>query len=145
GASLYSQLDYTFTAAGTYYLGVSAWSNFTYDPHFVASGTDAPADRLGDYRLSLSLLAQADVPDTIDTALDTGMGPLTPSYTMPMENIGNGRWGAKDVDMYKFTANAGERLTAQTSLPPGGIPADTVLRLFDNTGAELEFNDDYPP
>ena len=43
-----------------------------------------------------------DVGDTTETAAD--LGTLTPGSTLPRtEEIGNGPYGSRDIDMYKFT------------------------------------------
>src|SRR5262245_51954116 len=49
---------------------------------------------------------------------------------------------APGLDMYRFQAGQGTSLTAWTSLPPGGSPVDTYLRLFDENGQELWHDDD---
>src|SRR5262249_59238279 len=40
-------------------------------------------------------------------------------------------------DLYQFRVQAGQVLTATTSLPTGGAPVDTVLTLFDAAGGML--------
>lgn len=51
-ASLYSQLIYTFTTAGLYYLGISGTGNSAYNPNSVGSGTTGS---IGDYQIALTL------------------------------------------------------------------------------------------
>src|SRR5207248_1116580 len=94
-----------------------------------------------DYGLSLTL---ADPPppdaigDTLATALVTGLGTAASSYTMPSARIGDGTWAELDVDLYKFTAAAGQKLTARTSIPAGVTDLTyATLRLFDAAGHEL--------
>ena len=80
--------------------------------------------------------------DTLATALSTSLGSASGRPVVFTEEIGDGPWARKDVDLYKFTASAGDRLTAITALPTGGRTMDTYLRLFDSSGVELAFNDD---
>jgi hypothetical protein len=124
---------------------VSAYDNSSYNPGVAGSGRAANNGTTGDYRLYIGLMQHKDVGDTLRTALDTGLGPVSGSYTMPWEVLGNGRFSRYDVDLYRFRADAGGTLTAQTSLPAGGVsPTDTYLRLFDSHGAELANNDNNP-
>ena len=102
------RIDYTFASAGTYYIGVSSSLNTAYDPAVAGSGT---AGDTGDYGLSLNL----DHGDTLTTALSTGLTTAQPlTFT---EDVGDGPWVNKDVDLYKFTASADDRLTAITAAP----------------------------
>ncbi len=132
GKTGYSSLAYTFTAGGTYYIGVSGYPNSDYNPK---TGGGVVAGGTGDYRLVLNL----DHGDALATALGTGLTTASPrSFT---EDLGDGAWGNKDVDIYKFTASAGDTLTAATALPTGGKAMDTYLRLFDASGVQLAAND----
>ncbi|MEZ6120476.1 MAG: PPC domain-containing protein [Pirellulaceae bacterium] len=49
--SLYSQINYTFATAGTYYVGVSGYPNLNYDPFEGGSGVTETG---GDYRLTIA-------------------------------------------------------------------------------------------
>jgi hypothetical protein len=84
-----------------------------------------------------------DVGDTLATALNTGLQSAGGTFTFT-EPIGDGPFGNRDVDIYRFTAPANSGLRARTSLPSGGHAMDTVLRLFDASGTELARNDDDP-
>ena len=86
--------------------------------------------------------AHADVGDSIATAEVTGLGPAPGSYAMPMERIGDGPFGLNDVDLYRIEAQRGQLITAITSYPGSGLLADTILRLFDESGRLVTFNDD---
>jgi hypothetical protein len=81
------------------------------------------------------------VPDTIATALATGLGPGAGSYSKTTP-IGDNAFGSKDVDLFKITGAEGSTLTALTSFPTNGQIADTVLRLFDASGNQLAVDDD---
>ena len=52
-----SLIRYALAGAGTYYVGVSGYSNFPYDP---ATGGSGRAGSTGAYELSLTLTAEAD-------------------------------------------------------------------------------------
>lgn len=51
--------------------------------------------------------------------------------------------GPQDVDMYRFEVTAPGTVTLTTSAVSGEPEGDTVLRLFDGSGAEIAANDDY--
>lgn len=53
----YSQFTFTFTVAGTYYVGVSGYPNYNYDPTAGGSGVDGDT---GDYRLDLTMVSPAN-------------------------------------------------------------------------------------
>src|SRR5439155_10713147 len=55
-----------------------------------------------------------DVGDTISAALNTHLGTSVGTYTMLSEHLGDGSYGALDVDMYAFKAKAGQVMTATT-------------------------------
>ena len=76
------------------------------------------------------------------TAVGTGLNSASALPVTFSEVIGDGTWGGKDVDLFRFTASAGDRLTAVTALPTDGQAMDTYLRLFDASGVELAANDD---
>ena len=93
-----------------------------------------------------------DVGNTQATARETGI------YADPDDDgsdggrfafagsIGNGPLGLQDVDLFQFEALAGQGLTAETFNPDDSLElADTVLRLFDETGEQLAFNNNVGP
>lgn len=118
GSSLFSRIDYQLAADGTYYVGVSGAGNWYYGPGLGGSGTSGST---GNYRLDLSLFTPvADAAgDTLATALNTGVGPTSGPFTATTP-IGDGLYLGKDVDIYKFTAQAGQGLAAVTSAPNTG-------------------------
>jgi hypothetical protein len=138
GGGLYSRIEnFVFSASGTYYVGVSGYPNYYYSPNTAGSGT---AGGTGDYRLDVNLFVPtADAAgDTLATAQVTGIGQA-PSFSVNA-TIGDGLYLNNDVDLYRVQANAGQVVTAVTSLPAGGTPMETVLRLFDSSGNELTNN-----
>ncbi|MCU0962468.1 MAG: GEVED domain-containing protein [Pirellulaceae bacterium] len=83
---------------------------------------------------------EGDIGDTMATAENTGLG--SGSYALQTA-IGDGTWGERDVDIYQVTVVAGAQLVAETSIGTGSNYMDTVLTLFDASGQELAYNDDY--
>lgn len=71
----------------------------------------------------------ADVGDTLAVALPTALGPAAGTYTMPSQSVGDGHFGALDVDLYRIDATAGQVLKATTAAPGGNgnNTADTLL------------------
>ena len=130
----YSRLDYAFTDAGTYYVGVSGYGNGAYNPSIGGSGS---VGETGKYRLEMGF----DVGDTLASAAITGITDLGDRFQYPNMRLGDGSFAARDVDMYTFTARADSRLTAITSQPWGEDAMETVLRLFDAEGNELAVAD----
>ncbi|MBT3201177.1 MAG: S8 family serine peptidase, partial [Phycisphaerales bacterium] len=57
--------------------------------------------------------------------------------------IGDGLWGYDDVDLFVFQANEPGTFVAETDTTVLGSDLDTVLRLFDSDGNELDWNDDW--
>jgi len=140
GNGLQAVINYTVPTTGTYFLAVSGSGNSRYNPNVAGSGIAAST---GSYVLDVAVFGIQpppwwfDVGDTLNTALDTGLEcGGTACY---VESISTPR----DVDMYGFYATAGTVLWAETSLPNGGTPMDTYLRVFDAWGNELTADDDH--
>jgi hypothetical protein len=134
----YSQLDYVFTSGGTYYIGVSGDSNYNYDPTVGGSGFYGWST--GDYRLdmTLSIPVKDSVGDTLADAQATGLGNNgKKAYNTNQKTIGDGWYGAKDVDLYQFQADAGQTLTSLVSFPKGSTLGGVTIRLFDSSGNEI--------
>jgi hypothetical protein len=143
---VYSRIVYTFTATGTYYVGVSGNPNQNYNPNVAGSGGNARSR--GTYSLDLALVALApdNVGDTLANALVTGLGErgrTSRGYTMPEARIGDNQYLSKDVDLYRFEGTAGQTIIATTSQAESGAYTDTWLRLFDADGRQLTANDDF--
>ncbi|MBI3468045.1 MAG: DVUA0089 family protein [Planctomycetes bacterium] len=126
--SLESYLEYTFSSAGTYYLGVSGYPNRSYNA--VTGGDDVSA-RTGAYTLILNPL---DLDDQISEA--TALGPMTQTLTRSGETISIGT----DVDVFSFSVAAGQRIAFDIDRPSGSL--NSLLRLFDSNGTQLAVNDD---
>lgn len=71
--------------------------------------------------------------DTIGLATDLG---ITAAGTATRDaDVGDGAFGLRDVDLFRFSAASGTTLTASVSVLGGQL--DTILRLFDAGGNEL--------
>jgi len=71
-----------------------------------------------------------DVNDQTSEAIPVGERTKSKTFSGSIEN-------ARDVDLYKLTVNAGERLTFDTDVP-GKL--DSVVRLFDSRGVQIAIN-----
>lgn len=131
---------YTFNTAGTYYVGVSLLNNSNYNPTVAGSGYYGYGP--GDYTIGVNLFTPtADAAgDTLATARATGLGPTLGTLSATTAAIGDGLYLSKDVDLYKFTAQAGQGFVAVTSAPSAGPAVNPVLRLFDATGQQLAYD-----
>src|SRR5262245_13180497 len=84
-----------------------------------------------------------DVGDTLATALATMLGPPPGTYALTNEFLGDGTFGDRDVDIYRFQVGApGSPVRARTNGPCDSGGMDTILRLFDSSGTQLAVNDD---
>lgn len=83
--------------------------------------------------------ATLDAGDTLGTALPVGIP------TRIAGRIGDGPAAARDVDLYRVTLRAGQRLVADVAARslPGSSTLDSYLRLFNDGGMELARNDDF--
>jgi hypothetical protein len=134
-----SRFEYQLAAGGTYYVGVSGYPNYNYNP---VTGTNTYPGSRGDYQLNLTLATPtADAaPDSISAIAGATLGPANGTFATD-GHIGDGLYPMRDVDLYRIdVATAGQGLTAVTSLPTGGNSMATTLRLFDSAGNQLAAN-----
>lgn len=129
-------LRYTFATAGTYYVGVTNFTNISYDPTtgngIIAGGTDAT----GNY----TLIVQTLLPDNDNTLTKaTAVGAVSTTTKVYFASIDPDI----DIDLYQFTATAGQVVDfdIDTTLNgPGGL--GSYLRLFNSVGQQLASNND---
>ena len=121
-----SFITYTFPADGTYYVGVSNLVNSAYHP---VTGADTPGFGGGDYTLTIAGIG-VDPDDQILEARQVGNGTITGGITT-----------ATDVDMVAITVQAGDHVEFDVDGPAVRLELDSVLRLFDASGAQLAIND----
>ena len=136
GASTESYLEYTFASAGTYYLGVSGFRNASYNP---LTGVGDAAGSTGAYTLTLNNLS--DLNDQISEAIATAVGETIGGVISPTRTSPDPEAEVGDVDMFRFTVAAGQRVGFDIDRPAGSS-LDSWIRLFDAAGTQLAFNDD---
>ncbi|SFI19025.1 pre-peptidase C-terminal domain-containing protein [Planctomicrobium piriforme] len=121
-----SYLEHTFTADGTYYVGVSGFENKDYD---VLTGLgDIDVGVMGDYTLTIK---DFDPDDQISEATSLGVNGITFGEIRKFD----------DVDMFAVTAKAGQTLAFDVDRPVDST-IDSYLRLFDAAGNPLAQNND---
>ena len=132
-------LRYTFTTAGTYYLGVSNLNNVLYSALNGNGDTAGGQNSIGAYQLVVQGIV-TDTNDTDDTISEaTALGPITTTAN----TSSNGISPDTDVDMYGFTVTAGQVVDFDidtTQNGSGGL--GSYIRLFNAQGVQLDFSDD---
>jgi hypothetical protein len=124
-----SYISYTFSTAGTYYVGVSGNPNSAYS---ATTGNGDVAGSTGSYKLTLpaSAVAPADSDDQIAEARALSIGSsVSDSVSIPT-----------DVDLFKFTVKAGQKLGFDVD-PASGSTLDSYLRVFNASGSRIAGND----
>jgi hypothetical protein len=137
-----SYLDFTAETTGTYYIGVSGYPNFTYDPSIPFSGRRGSR---GFYELNLTLHPFAtEQNDLITQAIFTGLSSREPGRAEFTGVIGDSPrlLPSFDRDFFHVHLDAGDRLTIDVDAFAQGTWLDSVLRVFDANGNEVAFSDD---
>ncbi len=128
-------LRYTFTASGTFYIGISNGNNTQYNPVDGSGDTDGGSNSTGNYTLVVQLIpAGGDLDDTLSEA--AVIGGISTNPTILNASISPDI----DVDMFQFAASIGQTLEfdIDTALNgPGGL--SSFLRLFDANGQQIGF------
>jgi len=126
-----SYFNYTFSAAGTYYVAVSGYGNTGFSAN--TGGSDRSGST-GGYvlRLSTETVSTGDTDDQISEARSLSVGS---SYTGSISN-------PTDVDMYKFTARAGQRIAFDVDMNSSSL--DSYVRVFNASGTRLAGNNNAP-
>lgn len=126
---------HTFTSRGTYYLGVSNWLNTEYDPRTGNGDTSGVAGAVGSYQLIVQAL-----PDDLDDTLSEAK--VLSAVTATPQTRADAIVTDVDVDMYRFTASAGQLVGFDIDTPLNGTGGlGSYLRLFDDEGQQLASND----
>jgi len=122
-----SEIEFTFTTAGTYYLGVSSSSNEQYDAETGEGDDTGFFSSTGGYFITFE-----DTNDQIDEASNALLdGASSGQINLPT-----------DVDVFRFDAVEGQSVRFEVD---GGAGLDSFLRVFDDNGNELAFDDDSGP
>src|SRR5262249_5814675 len=129
-------LRFTFTTAGTYYIGVSNNNNTQYDPITGNGDIAGGQNSTGTYQVTVQALP-VDTNDSLSEAPPRGTISTTPIRISDSINPDI------DVDIFRFTAAAGQTIDFDIDTPlngPGGL--GSFLRLFNAQGQEIAFNND---
>ncbi len=129
-------MRYTFPTSGTYYVGVSNYTNIQYNP-ITGNGDIAGGPySTGAYTLIVNALP-VDPDSTINTA--TQLGAISNSA----KTVSAGITPDIDVDLYEFAVATGQVIDFNINTSTNGSGGlGSYLRLFDSTGQQLAFNDD---
>lgn len=137
-------LSFVASVTGTYYVAVSGEYNTYYDPTMAGSGDSGS---IGAYQLTLLAdNVDPDVPgDQLGSAQTVNLTPGVPQTLG--EEVGNGQYGNRDVDLFAVSLTTGQTLQADVDayyLDDGSqlSTLDSYLRVFDSSGAELAYSDD---
>ena len=137
-SGLDSLIGFAASTTGDYYVGVSSFANFEYDP---ISGGGSDGGSTGNYELNFSIVETTpdDDPDnTISEAVDSSISSDGQSTVAIDETIDPDG----DVDIYEFPLVAGDTVTLDINASTLGTGLDPILRLFNTDGNELAVNDD---
>ena len=128
-----SFLDLNFNVGGTYYLGVSGYGNSSYN---AVTGNGDSNGSTGAFNLIVTpfVTTSTDTDDQIIEAASFGAISTTRSTS------GYSIQSATDVDMFSFSVTAGQRVQFDIDRPSGSL--DSVIRLFNSSGTQLQINDD---
>ncbi len=138
-----SKIHLAGTAGETYYFAVSGLGNQAFDPFVIG---DAVPGATGYYQMKWEQYGAEAYPLLTDDRLNhQGILDLMPGDVRSAEIGYDDTFvlTAEDVDLYRFTPpETGDYMVWTDSSEAWS--ADTVLRLFDDTGNELAQNDDDP-
>jgi subtilisin family serine protease len=125
----------------SYYFAVTGYGNEGFDPWQAGSGSGGDTGR---YRVAWALTSANDFAIYADDSTQfTGITPVTAGDQLDV-NLGTDGpliVGSRDVDLYRFTADA-DGFLAVYALGENAFDADAVVRLFDNTGSPVSLNVD---
>jgi hypothetical protein len=136
--SLDSQLVFSATVTGTYYVGVSGYGNSAYSP---VTGSGTTAGSTGPYEVTFRRSSPPLEPND-SLAQATVVTPVAGAARFDAA-VGDGAYGSGDVDLFRVSLAAGQQLTADIAARTAGSSLDSYLRLFDANGRELAGNDDF--
>lgn len=128
-------LRYTFTTAGTFYVGVSNATNVTYSATTGNGDLAGGQNSTGDYALVITALP-VDPDDSISES--SNLGAISTTAT----SISAGITPDIDVDMYRFTVTAGQIVDFDIDTALNGAGGlGSFLRVFNSAGTQLASND----
>lgn len=135
-----AKLNFTVPTSGTYFVGVSSRGNDAYDAD--SGGGATPGDSTGAYLLTLNAPGAKQVrtnPDSPHGEISTArrLGAISKSLVVTHQQIAD----HARVQMFQFHVNTAQHLAFKIE-HPAGSHFDSILRLFDVNGNELQFDDD---
>lgn len=134
GVATYSRIVADLPA-GTYYAGVSAFGNSTYDP--TIAGSAGPGRDTGDYALRFAL-SNDDPNGLISGAVPVNIDPDAPALEAGLIGADRGLpVGPDDVDLFEIVAPDTGLLLIDADTPFESGFVDTFLRVFDANGNEI--------
>ena len=129
-----SYVSHTFSSAGTYYVGVTGNPNRSYN--LITGGGDVTGSQ-GGYTLSVTAGTTpppppptGDTDDQISEARSISVGG----------NVSDTISTPTDVDMFKFTVRAGQRIGFDVDLPSGST-LDSFVKVWKPSGSRYTSND----
>jgi hypothetical protein len=125
-----ASLTYRFTESGTFFVGISSFPNFRYDP---LTGAGAVAGGTGGYGLKI-FLAPPEVDNNDQIREARLVGTPAPARSVAVRNFLIS--SPTDVDMFRFAGRAGQRITISVTGAEGSSLA-AFVRLFDARGRQL--------
>lgn len=145
--SFYSLIDFTIVDSGVYYVGVSGFPNFGYNPAVAGSGQSGAA---GDYTLVIELIEPAPQDEPL-VGVDFGpAGSASPTnWTLysgggaqfTMTNLIDETGAVTPIDLSIRTLNSTGNFFTDTSLPPANfIPShsQSLARIDGNIWADAD-------
>ena len=153
GTSLFSRIE-AILAAGEYFVGVSGSDNSNYNPEVSDSGVSGVTGTYSiGFQYAPEFVSFGDQNGTIQTAtvldslvFDTIETQIIQSDIGTDSSPGNNdniAVGSDDVDIIRFDVTTPGVMVMETSAGTTSNPlSDSVLRLFDSSGNQLEFDDD---
>ncbi|MCK4685959.1 MAG: PPC domain-containing protein, partial [Pirellulales bacterium] len=155
--SLDSFLTYGVQADGTYFIGISAYGNSSYDP--TVPGTGRNASSFGHFEARVTVVSnpvepppeEPAPPPPIEAPVEPNDSLATAAYVnlegesfTVSARIGDGAYRRRDVDIYQVDLAAGDTIVVDVDARSLSSPSrlDSFLRLFDSDGRQLARNDD---
>lgn len=127
-----SGLSQAITTTGTYYVGISASGNYSYNP---VTGASAPGSGTGTY----SIIMAADANATLSSATPLGSANESGvSYSGAIDF-------ANDVDLFSIQLQASTQLSVQVDTPGLTNVLNPYLRVFNSSGTQIAFDNDSGP
>jgi len=144
GATLASTDGMAWTLAG---ISAATGSTGNYSLQLVATGSrivDASGRPLSASASDTWVTTAAQGSDAGDTLQAAVRVPEIVGEVRVSGQVGDGRFGNRDVDLYRITLSANQRLAVDVDARAlaGSSTLDSYLRVFDESGRQLAFNDD---